>query len=193
MVPDENSMKNPLCNSAIGSMVTFDYVTPDTGYEPKDMELADTNELNLAASSDIYFQDTVEDAVSFSNPDIDDDELAKLLAIVVDRTGQNVDVRSNSDQFSCDIRNLKSAQNQFPLVTQSKRMIDRTGGPIEGRIAEERESSNAQIRTLLNEQRKTIIAEYGEKVLHHELLAAQAEKRSQNSTRGIIATTTGFS
>ena len=66
-------------------MVTLDYVTPLTGYEPKDMELADTNELNLAASSDIYFQDILEDAVSFSNPDIDHDELAKLLAIVVDR------------------------------------------------------------------------------------------------------------
>ena len=87
MVPDDDSMNYPLCNSAIGSMVTFDYVTPDTGYEPKDMELADTNELNIAASSDIYFQDTLEDAVSFSNPDIDDDELAKLLAVVVDRTG----------------------------------------------------------------------------------------------------------
>ena len=43
-------------------------------------------------------------------------------------------------------------------------------------IAEERESSSAQIRTLLNEQRKTIIAEYCEKVSHHELLAAQAEQ-----------------
>ena len=29
---------------------------------------------------------------------------------------------------------------------------------------------------MLNEQRKTIIAEYGEKVLHHEFLAAQAEQ-----------------
>ena len=28
----------------------------------------------------------------------------------------------------------------------------------------------------LDEQRRTIIAEYGEKVLHHELLAAQAEQ-----------------
>ena len=46
---------------------------------------------------------------------------------------------------------------------------------MEEMIAEERESSIAQIRTLLNEQRKTIIAEYGEKVLHHESLAAQAE------------------
>ena len=71
---------------------------------------------------------------------------------------------------------MKSAQNQFPLVTQPKRMIDRTGGPVEERIAEERESSNAQIRTLLNEQRKTIITEYCEKVLHHESLAAQAEQ-----------------
>ena len=29
---------------------------------------------------------------------------------------------------------------------------------------------------MLDEQRRTIIAEYGEKVLHHELLAAQAEQ-----------------
>ena len=74
---------------------------------------------------------------------------------------------------------MKSAQSQFPLVTQPKRMIDRTGGPVEERIAEERESSNAQIRTMLNEQRRTIIAEYGEKVLHHEFLAAQAEQGRQ--------------
>ena len=140
------------------------------------MELTDTNELNIAASSDIYFQDTLEDTVSLSNADIDDDELAKLLAIVVDRTGQPVLERSNSDHFSCSVRNVKSAQNQFPLVTQSKRMIDRTGRPVEERIAEERESSNAQIRTLLNEQGKTIIAEYCEKVAHHESLAAQAEQ-----------------
>ena len=46
---------------------------------------------------------------------------------------------------------------------------------MEEMIAEERESSSAQIRTLLNEQRKTIIAECCEKVSHHELLATQAE------------------
>ena len=140
------------------------------------MELADTNERNLATSIDIYFQNTLEDTASFPNPDIDDDELAEFLAVVVDRTGQPVEVRSNSDHFPCDIRNVKSAQSQFPFVTQPKRMISQTGGPVEERIAEERESSNAQIRTMLNEQRRTIIAEYGEKVLHHELLAAQAEQ-----------------
>ena len=138
------------------------------------MELG-TNELNNAASGDIYFQDSLEDTVSLSNPDIDDDELGKLLAIVVDRMGQPVLERSNSDHFPCSVRNVKSAQNQFPLVTQAKRMVDRTGEPVEERIAEERESSSAQIRTLFNEQRKTIIAEYCEKVSHHEFLAAQAE------------------
>ena len=156
MVPND-SMNNPLCHSAIGSMVTFDYRTTDTGYEPNVMERG-TNELNNAASGDIYFQDSLEDTVSLSNPDIDDDELGKLLAIVVDRTGQPVLERSNSDHFPCSVRNVKSAQNQFPLVTQAKRMVDRTGEPVEERIAEERESSGAQIRTLLNEQQKTIIA-----------------------------------
>ena len=43
-------------------------------------------------------------------------------------------------------------------------------------IAEERDSSNAQIRTLLDEQRQTIIAECCEKVSHHELQAARAEQ-----------------
>ena len=67
MVPDEISMEDPLCNSSFGSMVSLDYVTPDTGYEPKDMEIADTNERNLATSSDIYFQNALEDTASFPN------------------------------------------------------------------------------------------------------------------------------
>ena len=69
-----------------------------------------------------------------------------------------------------------SAQNQFLVITQAERMVDRTGKPVAEMIAEERESSSAQIRTLLNEQRKTNFAEYCEKVSHHELLAAQAEQ-----------------
>ena len=61
---------------------------------------------------------------------------------------------------------MKSAQSQFPLVTRS----------VQERIAEERESSEAQIRTMLDEQRRTIIAECSEKVLHHEFIVAQAEQ-----------------
>ena len=85
--------------------------------------------------------------------------------------------------YGFSVRNMYSAQNQFPVITQAERMIDRTEGPVEEiiGIAQERESSNAQIRTLLNEQRKTIIAEYCEKALHHESLAAQAEQ-----DRGIL-------
>ena len=49
-------------------------------------------------------------------------------------------------------------------------MVDRSGQP------DERNNSNAQIRTLLEEQRQTNIVEYREKVSHHELQAAQAEE-----------------
>ena len=175
LVPDEISMEDPLCDSSFGSMVTLDYVNAVIGYEPKDMELTDANERNLATTSDIYFQNALDDTVSFPNvPDVDDDELAEFLAVVVDRTGQLVEVRSNNDQFSCDIRNSKSAQSQFPLVTQPE-MICQTGGSVQARIAEERENAHAQIRTMLDEQRR-IIAECNEKVLHHELLAAHAEQ-----------------
>ena len=101
----------------------------------------------------------LDDAASFPNVlDVDDNE-----------------VRSNSDQFSCDIRNLKGVQNQFPVVSQPD-MICQTGGSVQARIAEERESAQAQIRTMLDEQRRTIIAECSEKVLHHESFAAQAEQ-----------------
>ena len=172
--PNERSRSNPLCDSSLGSVVTSDYVTPLTGYEPKqDLNLTNAEELDLATTSDIYFQHTLDDTASFpDDPDVDDNQLAEFLAIVVDRTGKPVEVRSNNDQFSCDIRNLKSAQSQFPLVTQPKKMICQTGRSVQERIAEERESSNAQIRTMLDEQRRTIIAECSEKVLHHELLAA---------------------
>ena len=174
--PDEFSIEDPLRNSSLGSMVTLDYVTHLTGFEPKEMELTDAEDLNLATSSDIYFQNTLDDTASFPNdPDVDDNELLEFFAVVVDRTGKLVKVRSNNDQFSCDIRNLKSAQSQFPLVTQPE-MICQTGRSVQERIAEERESSNAQMRTMLDEQRRTIIAECTEKVLHHELLAAQAEQ-----------------
>ena len=52
-------------------------------------------------------------------------------------------------------------------------MVDRSGQP------DELNSSNEQIRTILEEQRQTIIAEYREKVSHHELHAAHAEEERQ--------------
>ena len=170
MVPDEFSIEDPLCNSSLGSMVTLDHVTPDTGYEPKEMELADADELNLATTNDIHFQNALEDTASFPNdPDVDDNELAEFPAIVVDGMGQPVEVRSNSDHFSCDIRNVQSAQSQFPSITQPKRMVNQTGG---GGVC----SRKSRL-----EQRRMIIAEHCEKIGHHELPAAHAEE-APNST-----------
>ena len=98
------------------------------------------------------------------------------MSVMVDRSGEPVE-RSDSDHFGFSVRNVKSAQNQFPVITQAERMVDRTGEPVEKMIgiAEERESSSAQIRTLFDEQRQTIIAECCEKVSHHEFQAARTE------------------
>ena len=134
-----------------------------------------TEELDLAATGDVYWQHTLDDDASLNDPNVDDNQLAKYLAVVVESTGKPVGMRSNNDQFSCDTRNLKSAQSQFPVVAQPE-MICQTGGSVQARIAEERENAHAQIRTMLDEQRRTIIAECNEKVLHHELLAAHAEQ-----------------
>ena len=173
---NEKFRSNPLCDFRLGTVATSDHETPLTGYEPKqDSNIVNTDELDLAATSDVYWQHTLDDDASLNDPDVDDNQLAKYLAVVVDSTGKPVEMRSNNDQFSCDTRNLKSAQNQFPLVTQPE-MICQTGGSVQTRIAEERESAHAQIRTMLDEQRRTIIAECNEKVLHHELLAAHAEQ-----------------
>ena len=49
-------------------------------------------------------------------------------------------------------------------------MVDRTGKLVG------ENNSNAQIRTLLDEQRQIIIAVYCEKIGHHELQAARAEE-----------------
>ena len=91
------------------------------------------------------------------------------MSVTSDRTGKLVG-KSNLDQFSFSVGNTYSAHNQFPAITQAEKMVDRTGNPVG------ESSSSAQIRTLLDEQRQMIIAEYCEKVSHHELLAAQAEQ-----------------
>ena len=60
-------------------------------------------------------------------------------------------------------------------------MISQTGeGLFQERIAEERgKALTHRLGQCWMNSEETIIAEYGEKVLHHELLAAQAETRSQ--------------
>ena len=172
----EKFKSKDLRNFRLGTVASSDHETPLTGYEPnRDINLVDTEELDLAATSDIYWQHTLDDDASLNDPDVDDDQLATYLAGVVDSTGKPVAQRSSKGQFSWDTRNLKSAQSQFPVVSRPE-MICQLGGSVQTRVAEEREIAQAQIRTMLDEQRRILIAECSEKVLHHELLAAHAEQ-----------------
>ena len=68
-------------------------------------------------------------------------------------------------------RNTYSAHSKFSENTQAEKVVDRSRKP------EERNSSNAQIRTLLDEQRQMITRRVlREKIGHHELQAAHAEE-----------------
>ena len=110
MEPDENSMEDPLCNSSFESMVSLDYVTPDTGYEPKDMELADTNERSGTSRPPAISTSRTPSRIQPLSPTPTSTTMnLPFLAVVVDRTGQPVEVRSNSDHFFCGVRNVKSA------------------------------------------------------------------------------------
>ena len=87
--------------------------------------------------------------------------------------------RSDSDHFPCSVRNVKSALNQFPAITQACRTVDRTGKPVEEMIAEERESSSAQIRTLFNEQRKRLSLSIARKFLITNSLQLKQNKNAE--------------
>ena len=52
------------------------------------------------------------------------------MSVMVDRTGKPVE-KSDIDQFCFSVRNMYSAQNEFPAISQAERMVDRTGEPVE--------------------------------------------------------------
>ena len=91
-------------------------------------------------------------------------------SVVFDRAGKPAGERNVDQSLVFGVRNPYSAHSKFSENTQAEKVVDRSGKP------EERNSSNAQIRTLLEEQRQMITAEYLEKVGHHELHAAHAEE-----------------
>ena len=93
------------------------------------------------------------------------------LSVVFDGSGKPDGERNVDQSINFGVtRNTYSAHSKFSENTQAEKMVDGSGKP------DERDSSNAQIRTLLEEQKQTIIAEYREKVSHHELHAANAEE-----------------
>ena len=91
-----------------------------------------------------------------SDLDMDDTTLGKLL--------------TEAHREYADYRSLEGVS-----VSQSSLSVafHRTGKPVG------ESSSSAPIRTLLDEQRQIIIAEYCEKVSHHELQTARAEQERQ--------------
>ena len=170
-----------LCYSANkGSDDAYDVSTSLTGYEPNFMTFGELNAFSFIIPS--------------SDQDMDDVTLGKLLtgahrgqadycepegvsvsqsssSVVFDGSGKP-DGERNVDQ-SVNFRarrNTYSAHSKFSENTQTEKMVDGSGK------LDERDSSNAQIRTLLEEQRQMIIEEYREKVGHHELQAAHAEE-----------------
>ena len=48
------------------------------------------------------------------------------MSVMVDRSGKPVE-KSDIDRFGFSVRNVYSAQNQFPVITQTERTVDRTG------------------------------------------------------------------
>ena len=83
--------------------------------------------------------------------------------------------------------NTYIAHSKFSENTQAEKVVDRSGK------LEERNSSNAQIRILLEEQRQMIIAEYYEKNWSTRTPSSSCRVRTPNSTRRIMATANGFS
>ena len=180
-------MANLRCSAAGESEDTLNVFHSLTGYGPK-----------LLAFDELY-----DSSVPFSlmipstDQDLDDLTLGEMLtaahrgqvdycvpggmsvsqsssSVIFDGSGQPDGERMVDRSGQPDVtRNVIEAHSNFSEDTRIEHTHDRSGKP------DERNSSNAQIRTLLEEQRQTIIAEYREKVGHHELQAAHAEEEGR--------------
>ena len=180
-----DTVENNLRHFAKGSLDAYDVTNSLTGYEPND-----------TVSNELVSQGPFSYVTPSSDQDRDDTTLGNLLteahreyadyrslegvfvsqsslSVASDRTGKP-EGKSNIDQFSFGVtRNTDSAHSKFSENTQAEKMVDRTVKPVG------ESSSNAQIGTLLEEQRQMIIAECCEKVSQHELQAARAEQERQ--------------
>ena len=163
---------------------TLNSFTSHTGCEPNVLTFGELNDSSVPCSFMIPSMDQ----------DVDDVTLGKMLAaahrgqvdycvaggmsvsqssssVMFDGTGQPDGERMVDHSRKSGVTfNVISAYSNFSEDIQTGEMVHRSGQPAE------RNSSNAQIRTLLEEQRQKLIAEYRAKVGHHELQAAHAEE-----------------
>ena len=133
-----DSVTNNLRDSANGTFVTLDDLSQLTGYEPNATELINYTELNDSVRSKFTdFQDSLVHLAPSSDHDVDDETLGKLLA-----------------EVHRDYADYRRPEGVSVSPSSMSVMVDPTGKPLEEiiGIAEERESSSAQIRTLFNEQ-----------------------------------------
>ena len=175
-----DTVETNLRHSAKGSNDAYDVTDSLTGYEPNDTVFSELGNSQgsfsyVAPSSDLDIDDTTlgkllteahREHADYRNP-----EGVSISQVVFDKTGKPVGERNVDQSIGFGVtRNTYSAHSKFSENTQAEKVLDRTGKPVG------ENSSNAQIRTLLDEQRQMIIAEYCEKIGHHELQAARAEE-----------------
>ena len=147
-------MANLRCSAAEESEDTLNAFISHTGYEPNLLTFGELNDSSVPFSF----------MIPSTDQDVDDVTLGEMLTAA--HRGQ-VDY--------CEPEGMSVSQSSSVVFDGSgkpdgERNVDQSGQP------DERNCSNAQIRTLLEEQRQTIIAEYRQKVGHHELHAAHAEE-----------------
>ena len=172
-----------------------------TGYEPNILTFAELNDSSVPFSF----------MIPSSDQDVDDVTLGKLLteahrgqadscepegtsvsqsssSVVFDRTGKP-DGERNVDQsvnFG-DARNTYSAHSKFSENTQTEKMVDGSGK------LDERDSSSAQIRTLLEEAEIDDYRGISRKSRSSRTPSSSRRRRAPTSTRTTMATANGIS
>ena len=180
-------MANLRCSAAEESEDTQNSFTSPTGYEPKLLTFGELNDSSVPFSFMIPSTDQDVDGVTLGEMltaahrgQVDycapgGMSVSQSSSVMFDGSGQPDGERMVDQSGKSGVTfNMISAHSNFSEDIQTEKMVDRSGQP------DERNNSNAQIRTLLEEQRQTIIAEYREKVGHHELHAAHAEEERRH-------------
>ena len=159
-------MANLRCSAAEESEDTLNAFTSPTGYEPNLLTFGELNDSSVPFSF----------MIPSTDQDVDDVTLGEMLtaahrgqvdycvpggmsfsqsssSVMFDGSGQPDGERVVDQSGKSGVTfNVISAHSNFSEDIQIERMVDRSGQP------DERNSSNTQIRTLLEEQRQTIIA-----------------------------------
>ena len=142
-----------LYNSAKEGVDTTDVLSFPTGYEPK---AHDFYELLNSPAPLSY-------TIPTADPDYDDSTLEDML------------YRAHRAQVDHSIR------EDLSVSLSSTSLSDGTGQPVGDRPGQpgEHNSSEAQIRTLLDEQKQIVLAECQARISQHEFQAAQAEEKQR--------------